>query len=471
MNVQALGAIAPVTTLTLAALIILVIESLFKKSERLSYWVCLLGLIAGIILGSKNVGNSGSVFNNMVTVGGLGSFFSTLFMISALLTVILARDFLRKTQSDFGAFYLLILLSTIGMILMATAADLIVTFLGLELMSICLYVLAGFLRTRMTSNEAAIKYFLLGAFATGFLLYGIALMYGTAGTTNIAIIVGSFSVLSSSMMFWMGVGLFLVGLAFKVGAVPFHMWIPDVYQGAPTPVAGFMSTGAKAAAFSALVIMFAHQIEGADKLRFIFSLLASASMILGNIVALAQSNIKRMLAYSSIAHAGYMLIGLAAGNQLGTSGIMFYLTAYTFINVGAFGVLSMLEREGEQNLDIDDYAGLGSRKPFIAAMMTIFMLSLAGIPPLAGFFGKYYIFVAAVNADLTWLAIVGVLSSVVSVYYYLRVVMVMYFREPGNEVAYGITPAGLAVLGVASLAILQFGLFPSSLLAVINSFF
>ena len=194
-------------------------------------------------------------------------------------------------------------------------------------------------------------------------------------------------------------------------------------------------------------------------------------MVLGNIVALAQSNIKRMLAYSSIAHAGYMLIGLAAGNQLGTSGIMFYLTAYTFINVGAFGVLSMLEREGEQNLEIDDYAGLGSRKPFVAAMMTVFMLSLAGIPPLAGFFGKYYIFVAAVNANLTWLAIVGVLSSVVSVYYYLRVVMVMYFREPGDEVVFGITPAGLAVLGVASLAILQFGLFPSSLLAVINSFF
>jgi NADH-quinone oxidoreductase subunit N len=293
-----------------------------------------------------------------------------------------------------------------------------------------------------------------------------------AGTTNIAVVVSGASPLSGSVLFWAGMGLLLVGLAFKVGAVPFHMWIPDVYQGSPTTVAGFMSTGAKAAAFSAFVLVVAHQVDAGGRLRIVLSLLAASSMILGNIVAIAQTNIKRMLAYSSIAHAGYMLIGLAAGNQLGRSGIVFYLTAYTFMNVGAFGVLSLLEGEEEKHLTFADYAGLGSRRPLLAALMSVFMLSLAGLPPLAGFFGKYYIFIAAVNADLTWLAILGVLTSVVSAFYYLRVIMMMYFQPGETSVAASpASMAGVAALCAAALAVLELGLFPSSILTVINSLF
>jgi NADH-quinone oxidoreductase subunit N len=406
----------------------------------------------------------------MLTVGGYGSLFGTLFALSALITVLLSREYLRRQHSHAGGYYLLVLFSTLGMMLMAAAGDLIIIFLGLELMSISLYVLAGFNRKRTISNESSLKYFLLGAFATGFLLYGIAFIYGAAGTTNIPGVVVQFPGIASSHFFWIGLGLLMVGLAFKVGAVPFHMWIPDVYQGSPTTVSGFMSTGAKAAAFSAFVLVFAHSEFGASpRLRTALAILSAASMILGNIVAVAQSNIKRMLAYSSIAHAGYMIIGLAAFNQLGRDGILFYLVAYTFMNLGAFGIISVLEVEEDQHLNFDDYSGLAGKRPFLAALMALFMLSLAGIPPLAGFFGKYYLFVAAVQADLTWLAIVGVLMSVVSAYYYLRLIMVMYFRPDAGSEPTLPTRLCLATLAAAALMVIGLGIYPSSVLAIISS--
>jgi NADH-quinone oxidoreductase subunit N len=337
-------------------------------------------------------------------------------------------------------------------------------------MSICLYVLAGFFRKRLLSNESSLKYFLLGAFATGFLLYGIALLYGASGTTNISIIVLNFSILSASPFFWVGIGLLMVGLAFKVGAVPFHMWIPDVYQGSPTTVSGFMATGAKAAAFAAFVLLFIHPQSGnPEQVKTVLAVISAASMIVGNIIAISQSNIKRMLAYSSIAHAGYMLAGLAAGNQLGKTGILFYLVTYTFMNIGAFGVLSLLEKEEEKNLTFDDYAGLGFKRPFLAALMSVFMFSLAGIPPFAGFFGKYYVFVAAINANLTWLAILGVLMSVVSVYYYLRLTVLMYFKEGEMQVEGLISKTSIAVLTIAALIIIELGVYPSSILTIINN--
>jgi NADH-quinone oxidoreductase subunit N len=462
-------AISPIAACTGIALIVLLIESLIKKNEALSYWISIVGLLACVAISVQSMQHTGTAFNQMVTTGGYGSFFGIIFLIAALLTIVLSRDYLQRVHRAFGEFYLLILLSTIGMMLMASAADLIIVFLGLELMSICLYVLAGFFRQRKISNESSLKYFLLGAFATGFLLYGIALIYGVAGTTRISFIVQNFAYLSTLKLFWVGLGLLLVGFAFKVGAVPFHMWIPDVYQGSPTTVSGFMSTGAKAAAFSAFVLVFAHQLENAERLKTVLAVLAAASMILGNIVAISQSSIKRMLAYSSIAHAGYMLTGLAAANQLGKSGILFYLLSYMFMNIGAFGVLSLLEQEEEKNLTFDDYAGLGSKKPFVAALMSIFMFSLAGIPPFAGFFGKYYVFVAAINADLTWLAIIGVLMSVVSVYYYLRLVVVMYFQDGEVKVIGHLSRAGLAALVIAALAIVELGIFPSSVLSIINN--
>ena len=461
---------SPLISICALIFIVILIESLRKQSENVSYWVTVVGLMICASISVATMGVSGSAFNQMVTVGGYANFFSTLFAVSALLSVILSREYLRRQHAHFGEFYLLILFSTLGMMLMAAAADLIIIFLGLELMSVCLYVLAGFTRKREVSNESSLKYFLLGAFATGFLLYGIAFIYGAAGTTNIASIADHFQRTVPSQFFWIGLGLLMVGFAFKVGAVPFHMWVPDVYQGSPTTVSGFMSTGGKAAAFSAFILVFAHAEFGASaRIRTALAVLSAASMILGNIVALAQSNIKRMLAYSSIAHAGYMLTGLAAMNQLGRDGIMFYLIAYTFMNLGAFGVLSVLEREEERHLTFDDYAGLASRKPFLAALMSVFMLSLAGIPPLAGFFGKYYLFVAAVQANLTWLAIVGVLTTLVSVYYYLRLVMVMYFRDDaGTEL---VLPSRICIgtLALAALMVIGLGIYPSSLLSIINS--
>jgi len=470
MNASEIFAIAPLISITVVSLIVLLIEGLLKQSEKFSYWVSIIGIIVTIYFALDTFSLMGTVFNNMITVGGFGSMFAILFSVAALLTIILSRDYLEREKAHFGEFYILILLATLGMMLMAYAADLIVIFLGLELMSICLYVLAGFFRKKILSNEASLKYFLLGAFATGFLLYGIALLYGASGTTSISILSQNFSVYSISPFFWIGIGFFIIGLAFKVGAVPFHMWIPDVYQGSPTTVSGFMATGAKAAAFAAFVLFFIHpQFRSQEQIKTVLVVISAASMILGNVIAISQSNIKRMLAYSSIAHAGYMLAGLAAGNQLGKSGIIFYLVTYTFMNIGAFGVLSLLEKDEEKNLSFDDYAGLGFKKPFLAALMSIFMFSLAGIPPFAGFFGKYYVFVAAINANLTWLAILGVLMSVVSVYYYLRLTVLMYFRDGEIQTEGLISKASLAVLTVAALVIIELGLYPSTILNIINN--
>ena len=467
LNIDVKGML-PLLSICSLSIVVLLVETFFKKSKNINFWISVLGLFLCLGISISTIEQEGKAFFNMFTVGGYGSFFSVLFMTSALLTVILSKEYIEKNNSNYGEFYLLVLFATIGMILVASANDLIILFLGIELMSICLYVLAGFLRKLFISNEASLKYFLLGAFATGFLLYGIALIYGAMGTTNIPTIVNKFSQLSDSLIFWCGVGLLLTGLTFKVGAVPFHMWIPDVYEGSPTTISGFMSTGAKAAGFSALILIFSYPYENAERLKVVLAIIAASSMILGNIVAIAQTNIKRMLAYSSIAHAGYMIIGLAAGNQMGKNGIMFYLVAYTFMNMGAFGILALLENEEGKNLSFDDYSGLARKRPFLAALMAIFMFSLAGIPPFAGFLGKYYVFVAAINADLTWLAIVGVLTSVIAVYYYLRLVVLMYFQESEVLLPAHSSNTSIAFLSIAALVIVFIGIYPSSILDIIN---
>jgi NADH-quinone oxidoreductase subunit N len=338
-------------------------------------------------------------------------------------------------------------------------------------MSLCLYVLTGFIRINAKSNEAALKYFLLGAFSTGFLLYGIALIYGLTGSTNLTMVARSFPLVSENPIFLAGCGLVLIGLLFKVAAVPFHMWAPDVYEGAPTTVTAFMSTSAKSAAFASLVILFVQTFRfEAMPMNNAIAIVAAASMILGNVVAIAQTNIKRMLAYSSIAHAGYMLAGIAAGNAEAQSGVMFYLAAYCLMNLGAFGIVSLLESAEEKNLTLEDYAGLSKQRPLLAAGMALFMFSLAGIPPMAGFFGKYYVFLAAIKANLTWLAVIGVLTSLVSAYYYLRVVVMMYFRD-GQADAHVPRPATLIALSISALFVLFFGLFPSVLLSLTTTIF
>jgi len=407
----------------------------------------------------------GSSFGGMLLHGGYANFFGAFFCFVAFFTVILSKDYFERQKYHRGEFYIVLMFAAIGMILIASANDLIIIFLGIELMSVCLYVLAGFIRIKERANEAALKYFLLGAFTTGFLLYGIALIYGAAGTTNLAMIRNAFTVVSTNILFIIGAGFLLVGLAFKAAVVPFHMWVPDVYEGAPTPVTAFMSTGAKAAAFAALITIFIRTFDFiGGQVNDLLAVLAAASMILGNIIAIAQTNIKRMLAYSSIAHAGYMLTGIAAGTIDGQVGVMYYIAAYVVMNFGAFAVISIVEREGDQNLLIDDYAGLSDSKPLLAILMAVFMFALAGVPPLAGFFGKYYVFFAAIKAKMVWLAIVGVLASFVSAYYYLRIVVFMFFREKHVSVEFTQSRIVLVMLTVLAILVLLLGLFPSIIL-------
>lgn len=470
-NVKDLLTILPIIGVTVTAFFVIFFEATYRKSSNISYFISIIGLIISIGMAVESFTWRGTSFFNMLNVGGYGNFFSILFMITALFTIVLSKDYLIRMGIHQGEYYALILFSTVGMMFMASAADLIILFLGLELMSISLYVLVGFMRKRIKSNEAALKYFLLGAFATGFLLYGMALLYGVTSSTNIQLIVQNFHIYSNLPLLWIGTGLLLIGLAFKVAAVPFHMWVPDVYEGAPTPISGFMSTGAKAAAFAAFVLIFAHHFPEGDRLKDALSFLAAASMIIGNIIAISQTSIKRMLAYSSIAHAGYLLVGLAAANEMGRSGILFYLTAYSFMNLGAFGILAFLEKDDDKNLTFEDYAGLSSQSPYLAALMAIFMFSLTGIPPFAGFFGKYYIFMAAINAGLTWLAILGVLMSAVSAYYYLRLVVVMYFRTSEIQFNRQNTSLNNSVLFIFAAALLVVGILPSLLMNIINNLF
>jgi NADH-quinone oxidoreductase subunit N len=463
---------APLVSLVLFSLLTLIVESLGKDKPVLSYWVSLVGVTVSLVLSFGNLGTGTAVFGGMLLQGGFAGYCNIIVLTSALLTILLSRDYLERMEGHRGEFYILILFSTTGMMLMAGALNLITVFLGIELMSVSLYVLAGFMRKKMRSNESALKYFLLGAFATGFLLYGIALIYGTSGTTDLVAISRLFPQLSHNPIFLVGCGMLVVAFSFKIAAVPFHMWAPDVYEGAPTTVSGFMSTGAKAAAFATFLLVFVRVFDIAgSSLSQVIAVIAAASMIVGNVTAIAQNNVKRMLAYSSIAHACYMLSGIAAANVEGETGILFYLLAYTFVNVGAFGIVSMMERQDDKNLDFDSYAGLSSRRPMLALLMSIFMFSLAGIPPFAGFFGKYYVFFAAVKANMTWLAILGVLTSLVSVYYYLRLVVLMYFREGDADLEKPAPLESMIALAVAAACIVVLGLYPSLIVDLTRSFF
>lgn len=468
-------AIGPISLITLVGLVVLTIEALHNKTEDINCWLSLVGLAAALILSLVQLPTTGTAFSDMIATGGYASFFSAVFATAGLLTVMLSKSYIKKQGIEHGEYYAILLFAIVGMMLMAAATDLVTLFLGLELMSLSFYILAGFVRRRNESNEAALKYFLLGAFATGFLLYGIALLYGSVGTTHIPSIVGKAGMLASSTMFLIGCGLLLIGFAFKIAAVPFHMWVPDVYEGSPTTVSGFMSTGGKAAAFAAVLVVFAPAlVRGVEPVRDVLAVIAALSMIVGNVIAIAQTSIKRMLAYSSIAHAGYILVGVIAANTYGSQGVLFYLVAYTMMNVGAFGILSYLESEDGKNVSFDDYRGLSATRPTLALLMGVFMFSLTGIPPFAGFFGKYYVFAGAVQAGYTWLAILGVLMSVISAYYYLRLVVLMYFSEREKDapvIAVPTSGLGLAALVLSAIALLGFGIYPSVVLNFISHFF
>ncbi|MDE3057526.1 MAG: NADH-quinone oxidoreductase subunit N [Bacteroidota bacterium] len=463
---------SPLISISLTALLALTVQSLFKRSERAVLWLSIVGIIASAFFAVQTFSMSGTAYSGMVLVGGYADFFDVLFSGIGLLVLLLSESYLGKENINFGEFYVLVLLSMLGMMILGSSADLITVFLGIEVMSVSFYVLAGFERTRLTSNEAALKYFLLGAFATGFLLYGIALIYGTAGTTNLLRIASQYPHLLSSPWHLIGVGLLLVGFAFKVAAVPFHMWVPDVYEGSPTTVTALMSTGGKAGAFSAFVLVFSIPMATHDhRLVAIVAVLAAVSMIVGNLFGLAQKNLKRMLAYSSIAHAGYMLVGIASGISLGWQGVLFYLVSYALTNLGAFGIVGVMEKEDGKRLSYEEYAGLGTRKPVLAALLSIFMFSLTGVPPFSGFVGKYYLFASAVESNLTWLAVLGVMTSLLSAYYYVRVVVYMYFRDSVESEAVSVPRYAMVSLLASGAGILLLGVLPSLVLDVTKSLF
>jgi len=389
-------------------------------------------------------------------------------VVVGVLTIMFSSEVVARDGIPAGEYYSLVLFALAGMIMMATASDLLVIFVALEILSLAIYVLTGIRREDPRAMEAAFKYFLLGAFSSAFFLYGIAFTFGLAGSTHLDR-VGSFLAaqsLSDSPLILVGLGLLLVGFAFKISAVPFHMWTPDAYEGAPAIVTGFMSTGVKAAAFAAFARVFLSSFEPftADWAPVVW-VIAAATMILGTVVGVAQSNLKRMLAYSSIAHGGYLLVGLVAANEVGKAAILFYLAAYAITNVAAFGVIALLGTRERANDELRDYAGLWQSRPALAALMTVCLLSLGGIPPTAGFIGKWYIFSAAVSAGYYGLAVIGVLTSVISVFFYLRVVVMMYMQEPGAEAPrIHVSAISMAALSLSIAAIFYLGILPTQVL-------
>jgi NADH-quinone oxidoreductase subunit N len=430
--------ILPIAVLVIWACVLLLVD-LFLKSKSVTAFLAALGLALTLGLTLSQIGYSATSFNGAVVVDGFSTFVSALLLISGLLGVALAYDYLKRIQNERGEYYTLLLFSISGMMLMSQAADLIIVFLALELLSIPLYVLAAFAVPRVESEEAGLKYFLLGAFSGGFVVYGIALVFGATGSTSLRGIVEAAAGSPNPMLLTVGAALILVGIGFKVAAVPFHMWTPDVYHGAPSAVTAFMASGAKIAGFAALLRVFvlAFPTLAAD-LTPILATISALTMIVGNLLAISQTNIKRLLAYSSIAHAGYILMAFVPYGQPGVvatsvaSGL-FYLVAYALSNFGAWGVVIALEKKEGMGLQIADYAGLGRTRPALAAAMAIFMLSLTGIPPTLGFVGKFYLFRAAIEGQYYLLAVIGVVTSLISAYYYLRVVVTMYMREGEPE--------------------------------------
>lgn len=453
-------ALGAVIALTVGSLLLLLLEFIPPRPNgNRGPIVALLTLAAAAFAVYHVRYDKRALFEGMFVHDGLTVFFTLLFCAVGAIAVLFSWQYAKRTRIGQPEYYALLLTSILGMIVMAASNDLITIFLGLELMSLSLYVLVGFRRNRLESNEAALKYFLLGAFASGFLLYGIALLYGATGSTNLKAIgdfLGDTPIANNGLVIG-GALLVLTGFLFKVAAAPFHMWTPDAYQGAPTSITGFMSAGAKAAGFAALLRIVLRALPTLQHdWQPLLAAIAMLTMTVGNVTALLQNNLKRMLAYSSIAHAGYVLVALVAGGFEGYGAAVFYLALYSIMNLGAFAVLTMLGRDQDEPMLVSDLAGLGFRRPFVGLALTLFMLSLGGIPPTAGFMGKLMVFNAAVKAGLIQpLVIVGVINSVISVYYYLRVTVALYMREPeGEATAFSWNvPAALAVLLMAALTI------------------
>ncbi len=475
-----LGAAFP-TVLVAVLGIVVVLYDAFRNDAPEIPWIAAVGLGLALVLELFALDNPATVFAGQLFTGGFASYVNAVILLGAIGSVILSVPYLERIKHNYGEVHALILFATCGMMVLASSGSLVSIFVGLETMSVCLYVLTGLVREGAKSNESALKYFLLGAFSTGFFLYGIALIYGATGTMLLAAMPAAIVETGRYGFLYGGLGLLLIGFFFKVSAVPFHMWTPDVYQGAPTTITGFMSTTSKTSAFAALILVLSVAVPTAiANWQLAISVVAAVTMVLGNVLALSQTNVKRMLAYSSIAHAGYVLTGIAAGSVAGYSGALYYLLAYTLMNLGAFGVMAALEWDAEQGAEqtLNSLAGMGYRKPILGVTMGVFMFALTGFPPLAGFIGKYQVFAAAVETgDLLWLAVVGVVASIISAFYYLRVLVAFWMSSDENspagarEALFPVSNLTAIVLVLCAVALLFFGMLPGSVLEATQSFF
>ncbi len=464
---QSITPVYPEAVVIVVALMALIRDFFLDKNEKsLLGWFCLAGIVIAAYASSRLMGLNGLFFGQTFHLDPFSTFFKFVFYIACGLGILVSINYLRIEEIRRGEYFALMLFATSGMMLMASAADLITLYLGLELMALSIYILAGFMRSDNRSNEAAIKYLILGAFSSGIMLYGMSLLYGMAGTTNLTGILAFLQNTDlANPVIYLAMIMLVVSFGFKVAAAPFHMWVPDVYEGAPTPVTAFMSAGPKVAGFAVLLRVFLYSFAPLHAhATAIIAGLAVLTMAVGNIMALSQTNIKRMLAYSSIAHAGYALVGLAAGGPDGAASVMLYVCIYALMNMGAFGIVIMLRKAGERGEEISDFAGLGKTNRMAAFLMLIFMFSLTGIPPTAGFVGKFYIFKAAVQAGLVWLAVAGVVFSSISAYFYLRVIMVMYMKEPKSSFELSLSPSLALALVVSVTAVIYIGVLPSELL-------
>jgi NADH-quinone oxidoreductase subunit N len=496
MEIQVLFSL-PLIIASFFAVFMPVFDAILKKNKQIIFIFTLLNFLLVIVADififaspefftdilKSGLGNSdfGKFLSDAVSLGGYTSFFDLLFAIAGILTLFAAKDYLKKESYELKEFYSLVSFSFAGMLFIAHANNLLILFLGIELMSISFFVLSGFFRNNILSIEASLKYFILGAFATGFLIFGFAMLYGATGSLELKVIAQKISFNQvTPIYFALAIGFIFVGLAFKASTFPFHQWAPDVYTGAPTVVTGFMSTAGKTAAFAAFIVItktiFLSNIviDNATvnppviaitrNSREILAIIAALTMLVGNITALMQTNVKRMLAFSSVAHAGYILLGIVANNSNGWSGIVFYAFAYVFMQIGAFVIVSLIEKENDSNLNLSDYNGLSKSHPFLAASMAIFMFSLVGLPPFAGFFGKYYLFLSVVQSGYLWLALVAVIASIISIYFYIGLIINMYFKEKeGEPLTVQCKTSGVSII-LSLIGVIFLGIFPSLLM-------
>jgi NADH-quinone oxidoreductase subunit N len=467
--------------------LVMITWDVFDNNSPVIPWLGAAAMGTGIVWEALALvgdpGAAGTAMLGLVRTGGFASFINIVILASGMLSIILSVPYLRRIEHDYGEVYCLIMFCTAGMIFLGTANHLVSIFVGLETMSICLYILTGLVREDEGAVESALKYFLLGAFSTGFFLYGMALLYGATGTMALPEMAAGLAqpaapgMIGSELLFWAGVALLLIGFMFKVSAAPFHMWTPDVYQGAPTTLTGYMSTASKASAFGSLILILVYALPP-EHWPAVLAFVAIVTMVIGNVLAISQANVKRMLAYSSVAHGGYVLVGLTAGTTAGYAGALYYLLVYALMNIGAFGVMAFLEWDGKEGREqtLQSLAGIGTRKPLLGVTMGFFMFSLIGFPTLGGFIGKYAVFAPAVQAGYTWLVIIAVLMSAVSAFYYLRVLYVFWFMDESEaedgarKASFPVPFAPAAVLVVCALLLVVLGVLPF-LLGTTNAFF